>query len=99
LSQLIRTILKGKGKGSRLTDNALDETYAKFKSWDEEDSMITAWLWNSMVPKISDTCMFLKLAKEIWEAMEQTYYKAKNIEQIYDVKVKNFGSQTGKQIC
>lgn len=38
-SQLIRTILKGKGKGSHLTDNAPDET-AKFKSWDEEDSMI-----------------------------------------------------------
>ncbi|KAJ1441200.1 hypothetical protein SESBI_01333 [Sesbania bispinosa] len=43
-SQLIRTILKGKGKGSHLTDNAPDERDAKFKSWDEEDSMIMAWL-------------------------------------------------------
>ncbi|XP_068483247.1 uncharacterized protein [Phaseolus vulgaris] len=74
-SQLIRTILKGKGKVSHLTDIAPDEQDAKFKSWDEEDSMIMAWLWNSMVPEISDTCMFLKSSKKIWEAVEQTYSK------------------------
>ena len=56
-SQLIKTILKGKGKVSYLTDNIHDETDPKFKSWDEEDSMIMAWLWNSMVPEISDTCI------------------------------------------
>ncbi|KAL2334265.1 hypothetical protein Fmac_015478 [Flemingia macrophylla] len=25
------------------------------QAWDEEDSMIMAWLWNSMIPEISDT--------------------------------------------
>ncbi|XP_052734065.1 uncharacterized protein LOC128196618 [Vigna angularis] len=64
-SQIIKTILKGKGKISHLTGDASDETDPKFKSWDEEDSMIMAWLWNSTVPEISDTCMFLKSAKEI----------------------------------
>src|ERR1051325_8110591 len=68
-SQLIKTILKGKGKVSHFTDNIPDETDPKFKSWDEEDSMIMVWLWNSMVPEISDTCMFLKSTKEIWEAV------------------------------
>ncbi|KHN39708.1 hypothetical protein glysoja_040575, partial [Glycine soja] len=96
-SQLIRTILKGKGKGSHLTDNAPDEKDVKFKSWDEEDSMIMAWLWNSMVLEISDTCMFLKLAKEIWEAVEQTYSKAKDAVQIYDVKVKTLGAKQGNK--
>ena len=33
-------------------------------------------------------CLFLKSAKEIWEAVEQTYSKAKDVAQIYDVKVK-----------
>ncbi|WVZ24536.1 hypothetical protein V8G54_003080 [Vigna mungo] len=87
-SQIIKTILKGEGKISHLIGNALVETDPKFKSWDEEDSMIMAWLWNSMVPEISGTCMFLKSAKEIWEAIEQTYSKAKDAAQIYDVKVK-----------
>jgi len=49
--------------------------------------MIMAWLWNSMIPEITDTCMFLNSAKEIWNAMEQTYSKAKDATQIYDVKV------------
>jgi len=80
--------LKGKGKGSHIIGNASDEVDPNFKTWDEEDSMIMAWLWNSMVPKISDTCMLLKSAKQIWEAVKQTYSKAKDVVQIYDVKVK-----------
>ena len=95
-SQLIRTILKGKEKDSHLTNNAPDEMDVKFKSWDEEDSMIMAWLWNSMVPEISDTCMFLKSAKEIWEVVEQTYSETKNFTQIYDVKVRSFLSKLEK---
>jgi len=65
-SQLIKAILKGKGKVSHLTD----ENNVNFKSWDEEDSMIMALLWNSMFSEISDTCMFLRSSKEIWEAVE-----------------------------
>jgi len=60
-----------------------------FESWDEKDSMIMTWLWNSMVLEISDTCMFLKLVKEIWEVVQQTYSKAKDVAQIYNVKVKS----------
>nr|KYP41064.1 Retrovirus-related Pol polyprotein from transposon TNT 1-94 [Cajanus cajan] len=59
--------------------------------------MIMAWLWNSMVPEISDTCMFLKSAKEIWEAVEQTYSKAKDAAQIYDVKVKTVAAKQGNR--
>lgn len=42
-----------------------------------------------MVLEISDTCMFLKLVKEIWEVVQQTYSKAKDVAQIYNVKVKS----------
>jgi len=89
--------LKGKGKVSHLTNAVPFEKDAKFKSWDEEDSMIMAWLWNSMVPEISDTCMFLKSAKKIWEAVEQTYSKAKDAAQIYDVKVKTVAAKQGNK--
>ena len=41
-SQLTRTILKGKGKGSHLTENPPSETETGFRSWEEEDSMIMA---------------------------------------------------------
>nr|KYP63994.1 hypothetical protein KK1_018581 [Cajanus cajan] len=59
--------------------------------------MIMAWRWNSMIPKITDTCMFLNSAKEIWNAMEQTYSKAKDVAQIYDVKVKTMAAKQGNK--
>ena len=43
----------------------------RFEVWDEEDSMIMAWLWNFTIPKISDTCMFLAIAKDTWDAIQQ----------------------------
>jgi len=56
-----------------------------------------AWLWNSMVPEITDTYMFLNSAKEIRNAMEQTYSKAKDAAQIYDVKVKTIISLPNRE--
>ena len=69
-SQLIRTVLKGKGKISHLMGTGRNLGDPKFEAWEEEDSMIMAWLWNSMTPEISDTCMFLNTAKDIWDAMQ-----------------------------
>ena len=64
-SQLVRTVLKGKGKISHLMGTRPKLGDPHFEAWDEEDSMIMAWLWNSMIPEISDTCMFLATAKDI----------------------------------
>ena len=88
-----KTILKVKGKASHLIDDTPAEDDLTFKSWDEEDSMIIAWLWNSMVPEISDTCIFINSAKAIWITIEQTYSKAKEAEQIYNVKVKTMAAK------
>ncbi|RVW25355.1 hypothetical protein CK203_117722 [Vitis vinifera] len=33
----------------------------RFEAWDEEDSMIMAWLWNSTTPEISDTSLWQEL--------------------------------------
>ena len=41
-----------------------------------------------MIPEISDTCMFLATAKDIWDAIQQTYSKARDAAQVYEVKVK-----------
>jgi len=41
--------------------------------------------------------MFFNSAKEIWNAMEQTYSKAKYAAQIYDVKVKIVTAKQGNK--
>lgn len=96
-SQLVRTILKGKGKISHLTGTGPKPEDPLFKAWDEEDSMIMAWLWSSMVPEISDTMMFMANAKDIWNAVQETYSKAKDAAQVYEVKVKTMAAKQGSK--
>ena len=87
-SQLVRTVLKGKEKINHLMGIGPKLGDPHFEAWDEEDSIIMAWLWNSMTPEISDTCMFLATAKDIWDAIQQTYSQARDAAQVYEVKVK-----------
>ncbi|KAJ1376274.1 Retrotransposon gag domain [Sesbania bispinosa] len=41
--------------------------------------------------------MFLNSAKEIWDAVEQTYFKAKDAAQVYEVKVKTLAAKQGNK--
>ena len=50
--------------------------------------MIMSWLWNSMVPKISNTCVFFTLIKEIWDAVNETYSKVRDMTQIFEIKTR-----------
>ena len=84
----MRTVLKGKDKLSHLIGIGLGLEDLKFNQWDEEDSMIMSWLWNSMLPKINGICMFLTMAKEIWKTVRQTYSKVCDATQIYEIKQK-----------
>ena len=68
-----------------------------FDAWDEEDSMVMSWLWNSMTPEISDTCMFLPTAKAIWDALNQTYSKVRDAAQVYEIKTKTAATKQGNK--
>ncbi|KAL6331497.1 hypothetical protein AAG906_011437 [Vitis piasezkii] len=48
--------------------------------------MIMSWLWDSINPAISNTCMFLTTAKEIWDSIHRTYSKARDAAQVYEIK-------------
>ena len=86
--QLVWTFLKGRGKLCHLISTRPKPEDPKFQSWDEEDSMIMSWLWNSMILEISRTCIFLTTAKEIWEAIPQAYSKVWDSTQNFEIKVK-----------
>ena len=96
-SQLVRTVLKGKEKINHLMGTRPKPGDPHFEAWDEEDSMIMAWLWNSMTPEISNTCMFLAIAKDIWDAIQQTYSKARDAARVYEVKVKTIAAKQGSK--
>lgn len=71
-----------------LLDTSPKKRDPKYDVWDEEDSMMMSWLWNSMSPEISGTCIFLNTAKEIWEAINQMYSKVRYAVKIYEIEAK-----------
>ena len=50
-----------------------------------------------MTSEISDTCMFLAPTKDIWDAIQQTYSKARDAAQVYEVKVKTIAAKQGSK--
>ncbi|RDX75089.1 hypothetical protein CR513_45076, partial [Mucuna pruriens] len=48
----IRTTLKGRKKLSHIEGSRPPRDDPKFEAWDDEDSLIITWLWNSMTPEI-----------------------------------------------
>lgn len=52
---------------------------------------------NSMLPEISDTCMFLNTAWEVWDAVEQTYFKARDAAEVCEVKVETVAAKQGNK--
>lgn len=99
MSQLLHTLLKGKRKINHLMGTVPKAGDPRFEARDEEDSMIMAQLWNSMTPEISDTCMFLATAKDIQDAIQQRYFKARDAAQVYEVKVKIIPAKQAKKDC
>ncbi|RDX83661.1 hypothetical protein CR513_35397, partial [Mucuna pruriens] len=96
-AQYIRTTLKGCNKFSHIEGNGPPKDDPKFEAWDDEDSLIMTWLWNSMTPEISPNYMFYSSAREIWENLIETYSikKKKDSTVCYDIESKIFNSRQG----
>ncbi|RDX77314.1 hypothetical protein CR513_42577, partial [Mucuna pruriens] len=82
-TQYIHTMLKKRKKLSHI------------EAWDDEDSLIMTWLWNSMTPEISRNYMFYSFVHEIWENLIKTYSMKKNSTTFYDIESKIFNSRQG----
>ncbi|KAK0598581.1 hypothetical protein LWI29_036055 [Acer saccharum] len=62
-----------------------DPTY---KTWLAENSIVLAWLINSMEPKISRRYLYFKTAKEVWDAARRMYSDLGNASQIFELRSK-----------
>ena len=50
-----------------------------------------------MVPEISDTVMFLTIAKDTWKAINLTYSKVKDAAQIYEIRARVAATKQGSK--
>ena len=47
-----------------------------------------SWLWNSMSPKISGTCMFFTTTREVYKAIQKDLFKDMRFYSNFQIKVK-----------
>lgn len=64
------------------------EEDSAYEVWDAENSMIMAWLVNSMEEEISSNYMCYPTAKELWENVVQMYSDFENQSQIFELNLK-----------
>ncbi|KAH9753027.1 protein kinase domain-containing protein [Citrus sinensis] len=98
-SQSVKMFIRGKGKIGYLTGSIKEPTEEdpKFHTWAADNSMIMSWLVNSMESEIGQTYLFLPTAKDLWDAVTETYSDLGNSAQIYDLKTRIRETKQGSQ--
>ncbi|XP_073016671.1 uncharacterized protein [Primulina eburnea] len=96
-SQSVKLAIDGRGKLGYLTGEAAkpDETESTYKTWRSENSLVMAWLLNSMDPSIARPHMFMKTAKDVWDSVKETYSDSENSSQIFELKAKLWNLKQG----
>ena len=76
----MKLVIKGRGKLGHLigaTKNSSEDDPA-FQNWDLEDSIVIAWLINSMEELKIGQMYFLPTTKKVWDAVKRTYSNLRN---------------------
>lgn len=83
-------VIRGCGKLGYLTNSKPKpaETDLTFQTWDAENSIVIAWLINSMNEDISQNFMLYLTAKNMWDAMNRRYSDLENSTQMWDLRDK-----------
>lgn len=87
-SQSVMMFKCGKGKDDYLTDAMTTTTKedTTFKKWKAENNMVMSWLINSTNNDIGENFLLYKTAKEIWDAVRETYSDNENTTKLFEVE-------------
>ncbi|XP_073128544.1 uncharacterized protein [Henckelia pumila] len=98
-AQSIKLVIDGKGRLGYLTGETKEpeKNDTKWNSWKSENSMVIAWLVNSMEPSIGKTYLFLPTARDVWDAVRETYSDLENSSQIFELKTRLWNSKQGER--
>ena len=98
-SQSVKLAIDGRGKLGYLTGEvkAPKESDDGYNHWRSENSLVMAWLLNSMDSAIAKPHLFMKTAKEVWESVKETYSDLENFSQIVELKTKLWQSRQGSR--
>lgn len=63
--------------------------------WSSENSIVIAWLINSMKPIIGKTYLFI--VKEVWEGIRETYFDVEDSYRIFKLKTRLWQMKQGEK--
>ncbi|XP_030442099.2 uncharacterized protein LOC115664291 [Syzygium oleosum] len=89
-AQSVKLAIDGRGKLGHLTGEVKEpeKSNPSWKIWRFENSLVIAWLINSMEPTIGKPHLFLPTAKDVWDVVRETYSDLENSSQIFELKTK-----------
>ena len=87
-SQSVRIYITGRGKWSYVSGKkkAPAEADASYAIWEEENAMVQSWLLNSMTRDLRAIFLRLSTAKDVWDAVTQTYSIEKDASKLYELR-------------
>ncbi|GAA0167154.1 hypothetical protein LIER_40324 [Lithospermum erythrorhizon] len=76
-------VVCGRDKFGYLTGDFAEPliNHSKYRSWQAENSMVMAWLVNSVADDISNNYMYFQIAKDIWNDCKVMYFDVENTSQ------------------
>ncbi|KZV19361.1 hypothetical protein F511_25096 [Dorcoceras hygrometricum] len=89
-AQSVKIVICARGKLGFLTGDlpppaTTDPTYS---TWLADNSIVLAWLINSMEPNISRRYLWFKTAHEVWDAVRRMYSDLGNASQLFELRSK-----------
>ncbi|KAL3520401.1 hypothetical protein ACH5RR_018550 [Cinchona calisaya] len=98
-AQSVKLAIDGRGKLGHLTGEVKKPEVGDpwMSAWQSENSLISAWLINSMEPTIGKPYFSLPNARDIWEVLRETYSDVENFSQIFELKTKLWKSRQGER--
>ena len=87
-SHSVMIFICGKEKEDYLKGTAVQpkESSSDFRKWKVENNMVMSWLLNSMTNETGENFLYYKTAKEIWDAVRETYSNKDNTSIVFEIK-------------
>lgn len=81
----LRCLLMLKKKIKHLFENPPCEKDPAYPKWLSNDCCLITWLFNRMKKKVSYRIIFLKIAKEMWDILNEVYGNKKKIFRVFRI--------------
>ncbi|KAJ1395404.1 Gag-polypeptide of LTR copia-type [Sesbania bispinosa] len=84
----VKIFLQGKGKEGYITGDSKSPKKGdpNLNKWKLENSLVMSWLLNTMTNEIGENFMYYDTAKEMWDAVKETYSNVDNTSAVFEIK-------------